>query len=103
MEKLRLDVNMSRLGTAIAYFNMEYDPSDPHGSVMNWRFNIANELSRRGTNVPSKWEYKPGICGPYEPYDWDYDLTTMETVDLVTFGNLLYHFSGVIDKADMSY
>jgi len=91
-----------KLGQALKDFNMEYDSGDPWGSVMKWRFDIADELYRRCGETPAAWEYKPGAFGPPDA-DEGCILCDLAWDDLVTLGNLLLKFADMIKLAGKDY
>ncbi len=85
------------------WYKMEFDSGDPWGSVMKWRFNIADELSRRGSDIPASWEYRCGACGAPDPEEGDFDLSPVADADLVTFGDELAAEASALEAAGRSY
>lgn len=40
---------------------MDWDHGDPWGSTMTLWFECAEELTRRGEDVPEEWDYRAGL------------------------------------------
>lgn len=96
---------LTNLANLIDDFNMDYDSGDPWGSVMAWRFEIADELYRRGDEIPAEWEYRPGAGGPDKDGD-EFMAPPIKAIDsagLRVFGNLMLNFANVIKAAGQDY
>jgi hypothetical protein len=85
------------------WYSMGFDSGDPWGSVMHWRFNIADELSRRGAEIPGAWEYRCGACGAPDPEDGEFDFSEVSSADLVAFGDELATEAAALEAAGRSY
>lgn len=76
------------------------DPGDPYGSVMSSWFALCDALYCHGDDIPSSWQYRPGIGmstealeeDEFEQSRWLYDLLEDGAVtasDLEQAGNVL--------------
>ena len=81
---------------------------DPWGTVMAWRFPLANELAYRDEiEILSEWQYRPAggnWCDPREKEDYQYELyEDTPTADLLKFGALLERYDQKLTLAKMDY
>lgn len=87
-----------------AEFGLLFDPGDPWGSTMGWRFDIAAELYLRGAEVPEGWEYRPspGMTEREDTYEAEI-AAQCDTESLVRFGNVLQRYDRLLRRAGMDY
>jgi len=86
-------------------YKLQADNGDPWGSAMSALFDIAEELDRRGDEVPAEWEYRPGALGPGAPdtYFAQAVLPLYDASDMRAFGSVLARYTDNLRAAGMSY
>lgn len=87
-------------------FRLTYDRGDPWGSTMLWWFAAAEEMFRRGLDIPDEWRFRPGAAAHREPDPDDYHAMVVadaEDAALARFGAALHILAGRLDRAGFSY
>jgi hypothetical protein len=83
---------------------MSWDSHDRWGSAMSLFFDVAEELHRRHGDTPDSWQFRPGALGVGEPETYEAEIMTCaDTPDLLRLGNVLYRYTGMLDRAGESY
>jgi hypothetical protein len=83
---------------------MTHDSWDPWGWAMLWWFEVADEMTRRGLEIPQDWHYKPGL-----DLERDEDSFEQETLGLADddalehFGNILARYARILERQGKDY
>lgn len=78
--------------------------SDIWGTPLDTHFEVAGHLHNRGVEIPSKWEYSPGMGEPTEPDNYFYELFENTSTELLLeIGEFLFRYLIVLDRAGKSY
>lgn len=98
--------NKRKSGLIAEYRNM--GDCDAWGSSMQAWFAVAHELFARGADIPSHWEFKPGICLTPETAReddnyWFEVFGEYSDEDLVTFGNILERYARLLKHLEQNY
>lgn len=91
-------------------FDMTFDPGDPWGSAMAWRFAVADALYHTGSDIPDAWAYRHGPICQGDDDDFTSELVR-ETLaegevgsdDLRAFGDALDRYSRQLSRAGRDY
>lgn len=100
----------------------QYDPADKWGDAMMLHFAIASVLTAAGDSVPAEWEYRPGLSlrgvdsveVMFGDDDCAFGFATGQVArlymagdvtadDLVSAGNVLARYIGLLERAGLSY
>lgn len=95
---------------ALSLYRMDAD-SDAWGSVMIHAFGISDTLYALTGDVPSEWQYSPGMGSPTNKLeDWpaseyaqDLEDSTLSEDQLVYAGSVLLRYAKLLDKHGLSY
>lgn len=81
------------------------DTSDRWGAAMLVFFEVADELTRRGTICPDAWNYKAGAFGPpVAPRSFEYRIVCEASdADLQRLGASLNRWTDRLERAGESY
>jgi hypothetical protein len=82
-----------------------YDPGDAWGSCMGLFFDVAEEMYRRELDIPSAWQFKPGIGvmeGP-DTEDGKFLATYARDEHLERLGKALHRLSRILEHQGRSY
>lgn len=78
---------------------------DPWGCAMEAWFECAGRMNKRGLDIPSEWNYRPGAGS--DGTDKSSHFYTLfgkcGNKQLLTIGNYLYRLTSILDKAGKSY
>ncbi len=103
----------SMTNEALIEIRSRMDPGDRWGSVMGERFGIATALYIEGEEIPTEWEFSPGLISESSIRADDLwpDIYWLETLrsgeysveDLILAGNVLRRYSQALERAGLSY
>ena len=96
-------MNLEDLKSELAMGDMKHDP---YGTMLNWHFQVADELYRREAYVPDAWGYSPGLAGPddFDPENFTHNTLSMaDDETLVDFGDMLKRATAILVKQGRSY
>lgn len=83
---------------------MGFDSGDRWGSSMGMFFDAADELCRRGDDIPHEWGYRPSPFGPSDPETFEAEiLVDADSDDILRLGRVLHRYTTRLDKAGHSY
>jgi hypothetical protein len=83
---------------------LTYDSYDAWGWAMTWWFAVADEMTRRGLDIPATWQYRPGLDVSRD--EDSYEDETLELADddaLEHFGNVLARFARILEHQGKDY
>jgi hypothetical protein len=84
---------------------LTWDSYDAWGWAMTWWFEVADEMTRRGLEVPQEWHYKPGLLD-FATDAESYEQETLGLADddaLEQFGNILARYARILEHQGKSY
>ena len=87
--------------TLVELFKEELDHGDLWGSATMWLFYIADNLAKRGEEIPDEWGFKLGAAGPDD--ERAADLNPIPADDLRRFGSFLDRWRARLDAQGFSY
>jgi hypothetical protein len=90
----------------IQYFRENADSFDPWGSVMGALFDIAHELHHRNADIPSEWEFNPGMgSGDLRDHESSHfeEFAAASESDLIELGNMLNRASDILRAQGKDY
>lgn len=95
------------MGKIKTIFKSAYDYSpkcDPWGTAMQAHFDVAGEMWNRGLDIPSKWEYSPGMGTPAIDDDSARGIILgLTDEELEALGSFLNRLTDALKKAGHSY
>jgi hypothetical protein len=93
----------SSLVKELRYMDFTYDK---WGTALNAHFSVCEELMYRGSDIPSVWEFRPGVCHVaarnYEEV-WTEILEVETDEALIHFGNILHRYVHLLERHGHGY
>ena len=99
------DIMTPQVRLAFTIWDDHYDRGDPWASTMSPFFEVAEELYRRGEEIPESWEFRPGVgVNEREPaFPWSTIFHDMSSEELRTFGNIVEMQSDLLKAEGKDY
>lgn len=78
---------------------------DSWGHSMGCFFDLCGELYHRGDDIPDHWHYGPGAASdPREPQSYWFEVfEEMDSAVMLSFGEILHRYTGMLRAAGRSY
>lgn len=83
---------------------MSFDSYDRWGSAMSMFFDVAEELYRRGEDIPEEWQFRAGAGGVGEPETYEAEIINdADSADILRLGRVLHQYTNMLKRAGESY
>jgi hypothetical protein len=95
-------MNLQQFKQELRHTDIKYDP---WGCTMEAWFECAGRMNRRGLDIPSEWNYRPGMGtdGTDKENHWYAMFGRCGNNQLRIIGNYLYRLSTILEKFGKSY